>query len=117
MQNSPRPQRSVPPQNQQRPNPPVPYIQRIQPSARPRIQTEQLRPIRPDSRQVQPCLPMQQQYQATRQMPRLRTDSPRKKKRFNRWVLHDFLLGLIAGLVIFGTASVFVCKAVIAIFL
>ena len=49
--------------------------------------------------------------------PRDRARDAARKKAQKRTQTHDFLLGLIVGLAIFGTAAIFVCNALVNIFL
>jgi hypothetical protein len=47
-------------------------------------------------------------------LPPIKKTPPQKKKKYSK--LFDFLLGLVIGFVVFGTAAVFVIRAIIEIF-
>ncbi len=81
------------------------YEQLRRPQAR--GQNERLSPIKPAKKSVLPVpVPLH------KSKPRKK----KKKKEKERTQAHEFLLGFVVGLIIFGTAAIFICSALIGLF-
>lgn len=81
------------------------YEQLRRPPARP--QNERLSPIKPAKKSALP-VPLSPHKSKPRQK--------KKKKEKERTQVHEFLLGFVVGLIIFGTAAIFICSALIGLF-